>query len=204
MILKLLSAVLFAFFLGIQPLSVGAETRPSVSDFLSQVQATYDKMQSYSSAGEITSDFSVPGTGRQKDHHSFSIQARAAESVPDRMGNAGALYDRQRGGMVGWRWKFRNGARADEPYPAPRHVYRVVNGDRNIRWSGRNDTRNLLWSGQRHPRGFERRGIRTGRGRGKRPLLRHNEQDSANRNDSVDFQEIAAAPAIKNWTTRVR
>ena len=74
MISKLVGAALFVFFLGVRTLSVGAETRPSVSDFLGQVQATYDKMQSYSSVGDITSDFSVPGTGRQESHYSFSIK----------------------------------------------------------------------------------------------------------------------------------
>jgi outer membrane lipoprotein-sorting protein len=74
MTLKLLGAVLFVFFLGVQALSVGAETRPSVSDVLGQVQATYDRMQSYSSVGDITSDFSMPGAGRQEEHHSFSIK----------------------------------------------------------------------------------------------------------------------------------
>lgn len=71
---KLLSAVLFVFFLGVGTVSVGAETRPSVSDFLGQVQATYDKMQSYSSVGDITSDFSRPGTGHQESHYNFSIK----------------------------------------------------------------------------------------------------------------------------------
>jgi outer membrane lipoprotein-sorting protein len=74
MISKLLGAVLFIFFLGVRTLSVGAETHPSVSGFLGQVQATYDKMQSYSSVGEITADFSVPGSGRQESHYSFSIK----------------------------------------------------------------------------------------------------------------------------------
>ncbi len=74
MISKLLSAVLFVFFLGVRTLSVGAETRPSVSDFLGQIQTTYDKMQSYSSVGDITADFSVPGTGRQESHYTFSIK----------------------------------------------------------------------------------------------------------------------------------
>jgi outer membrane lipoprotein-sorting protein len=73
---KLLSAVLFVFFLGVGTVSVGAETRPSVSDFLGQVQATYDKVQSYSSVGDITSDFSRPGTGHKESpfNYSFSIK----------------------------------------------------------------------------------------------------------------------------------
>ena len=71
---KLVSAVLFVFLVGVRTVGVGAETRPSVSDFLSQVQATYDKMQSYSSVGEITSDIVVPGMGPQKSHYIFSIK----------------------------------------------------------------------------------------------------------------------------------
>ena len=71
---KLVSAVLFVFLITVRTVSVGAETRPSVSDFLSQVQATYDKMQSYSSVGEIAADFSVPGMGPQNSHYIFSIK----------------------------------------------------------------------------------------------------------------------------------
>jgi hypothetical protein len=71
---KLVSAVLFVFLVGVRTVKVGAETRPTVSDFLSQVQPTYDKMQSYSSVGEITSDISVPGMGSQKSDYIFSIK----------------------------------------------------------------------------------------------------------------------------------
>ena|SRR5579862_497507 len=74
MISKLLSAVLLAFFLCVGTLSFEAETRPSVSDLVGQVQATYDKMQSYSSVGDIKSDFSMPSGGRQESHYSFSIK----------------------------------------------------------------------------------------------------------------------------------
>jgi outer membrane lipoprotein-sorting protein len=68
------SAALFVLFLSARTLSVAAETRPSVSDFLAQVQATYDKMQSYSSVGDITSNFSVPSFGREEVHYTFSIK----------------------------------------------------------------------------------------------------------------------------------
>jgi outer membrane lipoprotein-sorting protein len=71
---KLVSAALFVFFLCARTPSVDAETRPSVSDFLGQVQATYDKLHSYSSVGEITSDISVPGLGPQAVHFTFSIK----------------------------------------------------------------------------------------------------------------------------------
>ena len=68
------SAALFVLFLSVRTLSVGAETRPSVSDFLGQVQATYDKMQSYSSVGDITSNISGPGFGREEGRYTFSIK----------------------------------------------------------------------------------------------------------------------------------
>lgn len=71
---KLVSALLFVFLVGVRTVSVVAETRPSVSDFLNQVQATYDKMQSYSSVGEIAADFSVRGMGPQNSHYIFSIK----------------------------------------------------------------------------------------------------------------------------------
>jgi outer membrane lipoprotein-sorting protein len=71
---KLVCAVLFVFLVGVRTVSVGAETRPSVSDFLSQVQATYDKMQTYSSVGEITSNINVPAVGPQKANYIFSIK----------------------------------------------------------------------------------------------------------------------------------
>jgi hypothetical protein len=58
----------------VRSLSVAAETRPSVSDFLGQVQATYDKMQSYSSVGETTLDLFTPAMGSQKSHYTFSIK----------------------------------------------------------------------------------------------------------------------------------
>ncbi len=74
MMLKPVSAVLFVFFLSVRTLSVAAETRPSVSDFLDQVQATYDKMQSYSSVGDITSKFSGTGFGREEVNYTFSIR----------------------------------------------------------------------------------------------------------------------------------
>jgi outer membrane lipoprotein-sorting protein len=68
------SAALFVLVLSVRTLSVAAETRPSVSDFLGQVQATYDKMQSYSSVGEITSNISGPGFGREEVRYTFSIK----------------------------------------------------------------------------------------------------------------------------------
>jgi len=71
---KSVSAALFVLFLSVRTLSVAAETRPSVSDFLGQVQATYDKMQSYSSVGDITSNMSGLGFGREEGHYTFSIK----------------------------------------------------------------------------------------------------------------------------------
>jgi hypothetical protein len=41
---KAVTAVVLVFFLGVGPVSVGAETRPSVSDFLGQVQAWFALM----------------------------------------------------------------------------------------------------------------------------------------------------------------
>jgi hypothetical protein len=74
-----LSAALFVFFLSSRTLNVGAETRPSVADFLVQVQATYDKMQSYSSVGDIKSNFSVPSVGHEEARYSFSIRLARPE-----------------------------------------------------------------------------------------------------------------------------
>ena len=74
MISKVLGAVLLVFFMGVRTLSVGAETRPSVADFLGQVQATYDKMQSYSSVGDVISDISTPNLGQIDSHHTFSMK----------------------------------------------------------------------------------------------------------------------------------
>jgi outer membrane lipoprotein-sorting protein len=58
----------------VQSLGVAAETHPSVSDLLGQVQATYDKMHSYSSVGEITSKVFMPGLGSQEGNYTFSIK----------------------------------------------------------------------------------------------------------------------------------
>jgi outer membrane lipoprotein-sorting protein len=71
---KPVGAALFAFFLGLRALSAAAETLPPASDFLSQVQSTYDKMRSYSAAGDITSNFSTPGSGSEELHYIFSIK----------------------------------------------------------------------------------------------------------------------------------
>ncbi|MFI5351569.1 MAG: outer membrane lipoprotein carrier protein LolA [Candidatus Binatales bacterium] len=74
MMSKPVTVALSVFLLSVRTLSVAAETRPSVSDFLSQVQATYDKMQTYSSVGDITSNISMPGLGREELHYTFSIK----------------------------------------------------------------------------------------------------------------------------------
>lgn len=71
---KPLGAALFLLLFSVRTLSAGAETRPSVSGFLGQVQATYDKMQSYSSVGDITATVTLPGLTRQELHYTFSIK----------------------------------------------------------------------------------------------------------------------------------
>jgi outer membrane lipoprotein-sorting protein len=73
---KAVEAALFVLFLCAGTLSAGAETRPSVSDFLDQAQATYDKMQSYSSAGEVTSNVSLTDVGPVESHYTFSIKLK--------------------------------------------------------------------------------------------------------------------------------
>jgi len=71
---KRLSVTLFVLMLSVPVLSVAAKTRPSVSDLLAQVQATYDKMQSYSSTGDITANIDMPGITQQEVHTNFSIK----------------------------------------------------------------------------------------------------------------------------------
>lgn len=71
---KPFSVALLVFLLSIPTLSTAAETRPSATDLLRQVQATYDKMQSYSSVGEITENFSMAAFGQQELHITFSIK----------------------------------------------------------------------------------------------------------------------------------
>jgi outer membrane lipoprotein-sorting protein len=66
---------LFVVFLCAGTLSAGAETRPSVSDFLAQAQATYDKMQSYSSTGDVTANVSM-SAGAQESNYTFSIKLK--------------------------------------------------------------------------------------------------------------------------------
>ena len=70
---------LFVFFLSTQTLSVAAETRPSVSDLVVQVQTTYNKMQSYSSLGDIILNVSMPGLEREELHYTFSIKLARPE-----------------------------------------------------------------------------------------------------------------------------
>jgi outer membrane lipoprotein-sorting protein len=60
-------------------LSVAAETRPSVSDLVVQVQTTYNKMQSYSSLGDIILNVSMPGLEREELHYTFSIKLARPE-----------------------------------------------------------------------------------------------------------------------------
>ncbi len=67
---------LFVLFLCAGTLSARAETRPSVSDFLAQAQATYDKMQSYSSSGDVTSNVSLTNVGPVESHYTFSIKLK--------------------------------------------------------------------------------------------------------------------------------
>jgi len=71
---KPLSVVLLGFLLSLRGLSIAAETRPSAANLLAQVQATYDKMQSYLSVGDVTEKISVPTFGPQEAHYSFSIK----------------------------------------------------------------------------------------------------------------------------------
>jgi outer membrane lipoprotein-sorting protein len=52
-----------------------AETRPSASEVLAQAQAAYDKMQSYSSTGDVTSDVSS-SMGAEESHYTFSIKLK--------------------------------------------------------------------------------------------------------------------------------
>jgi outer membrane lipoprotein-sorting protein len=73
---KAIGTALFVLFLCASTLNAGAETRPSVSDFLAQAQATYDKMQSYSSAGEVTSKVSLTNVGPVESHYTFSIKLK--------------------------------------------------------------------------------------------------------------------------------
>ena len=73
---KAVGTALFVLFLCAGILSAGAETRPPVSDFLAQAQATYDKMQSYSSAGDVTSKVSLTNVGPVESHYTFSIKLK--------------------------------------------------------------------------------------------------------------------------------
>ncbi|HYB89687.1 MAG TPA: hypothetical protein VEC38_01450 [Candidatus Binataceae bacterium] len=99
------SIAVFALVLSVATPGATAETRPSVSDLLAQVQATYDKMQSYSSAGDVTSNTTIPGFAQQELHSTFSIKLarpdlyRIEWEMPTMM-NRGAVWSAGDGNFI--------------------------------------------------------------------------------------------------------
>src|SRR5579862_851838 len=194
MISKLLSAVLLAFFLCVGTLSFEAETRPSVSDLVGQVQATYDKMQSYSSVGDIKSDFSMPSGGRQESHYSFSIKL-ARPNLYRIEWEMHSPYMTVKGAA----WSAGDGNFITVPGQTsplqPKDLSTALSMATGIS-GGAAATIPAIFFGMSNDslKQLERRSVRTGRGYRRRPLLRHNENRSANGDDSLDLEEIKVDP----------